>query len=232
LWTREHSVRFVDQALGPGTIVNQQVGDHYCPNAGWLLAYASTTTTQPPAALDQTLNVQLDVVGPGQAGLNGTLVQGWSPGPVGLLYVPWPKLLVTVNTDAGLPGNATWRLSAMPVESSAEAAGLPSCVITETKITLAPNAEITVPLVAGATEWAVWADSATTMRVQPQDFAAAVVRGQWDVGAGPVAGGGTPAMGWQPTFRNGQVRIVDGTGAGLRSTFFLKFDFRTYGDSS
>ena len=176
--------------------------------------------------------MQLLVSGPGAAGLTGTLVQAWSPGPVGLLYVPWPKIVINVDTDGALPGSASWRLNAMPVENAAEAAGYPSCVVTEVSVDLLPNGETTIPMPPGATQWAVWGDSSTTLRIQPQDFTGAAVRAQWDIDLGPVAAGGTPAMAWQPTFRDGQVRILDAAGNGARTTFFVKYDFRNYGDSS
>jgi hypothetical protein len=232
MWVNEGSMRFQTQNLVPGDTIQQEVGDSDCPPAGWLLAYASTTTTQPPAALEQTLDVNLQVSGPGPAGLAGILVESWSPGPVGLLYIPWPKINIQVSADPALPGNATWRLNAMPVLDSSAAAGLPSAVITETPIDLVPNAEVTIPFPRGATDWAIWPDSATTMRIQPQDVTAAAVRGQWDINPGPVAAGGTPAMSWQPTFRNGQVRVVDSGAAGVRATMFFRYDFRTYGDSA
>ena len=229
MWVHKNSERFVDQVLAPGASVAQEVGDYYCPKAGWLLAWATTITP-----VSGALTASIAVSGPGPAGLTGTLVQTFSPGTMGQLYIPWPKVNLVVTANAILPGVGTWRLNAMPVEDSNQAAGLPMCVDVATDVNLDPLAEQTFPWFDGATAWSFWGDENTTAQLEPQD-SSGNVRGRWQVGGGPAAGltvGSGTIQPWRRTIRDGAVRILNSGGAALQGTFFQRYDWRTWGDSA
>ena len=229
MWVHKNSERFIDQVLAPGTSVEQQVGDHYCPKAGWLLAWA---TTIPPT--NGAITASIDVAGPGPANLLGTLVESFSPGTMGQLYIPWPKVNLVVTSNAGLPGVGTWRLNAMPGDDSSQAAGLPMCVDVAQDVILDPTFETTIPWFDGATSWSFWGDENTTALVEPTD-PSGNVRGRWLVGGGAAPGitvGTDTVQPWRRTFRDGSVRILNNGGNPLQATFFQRYDWKTWGDSA
>lgn len=227
MWVKPGSIRFVDRVLNPGDQIDQEAGDSECPPAGWLLAFATRVD------VNQTLEVRIDVSGPGPAALNGQLCS-FTPGETGQLYIPWPKFNLSAFTNAAFGGQARWRLNAMPVDNSAEAAGFPMCVDLATPVPLVPTDEVTIPFQAGATSWAFWGDLNTTALIEPQSAAGAVL-GRWQVGGGAAVGvtpGESTDQPWRRTFRNGRVRILNNGGANLEGTFFQRFDWKTWGDCS
>lgn len=227
MWVKPGSIRFVDQLLNPGDQVAQEVGDSECPPAGWLFAWATRVDAT------QVLQVNLDVSGPGPLALDGQLCR-FNPGRVGQLYVPWPKVNISVSTDGAFAGQARWRLNAMPVHQASEAAGYPMCVDLSEPLDIASLAEQTIVFQDGATSWSLWSDENTTVEVEPQDGNLATV-GRWQIGGGAAAGvtvGESTTQPWRRTFRNGRVRLLNTGGADLLGTFFQRFDWKTWGDSA
>tara|TARA_R110000824_G_C15230052_1_gene678447 strand:- start:431 stop:892 length:462 start_codon:yes stop_codon:yes gene_type:complete len=153
---------------------------------------------------------------------------------MGQLYIPWPKVNLVVTANGILPGVATWRLNAMPVDDSSQAAGLPMCVDVAQTVNRLPTEEVTIPFFDGATAWSFWGDENTTVQLEPTDPGGAV-RGRWQVGGGAAAGvtvGTGTLQPWRRTIRDGSVRILNNGVGNLEGTFFQRYDWRTWGDSA
>jgi len=228
MWKAPGTRTFPTVTLAPGQSETQEVGITVCPKIGWVLVYRSFSPGN-----NQVCDVTLNVAAPGADGLIGNIAR-FSPGPIGQVFIPWPRITATINPRPVLPGNIAWRATYLPVDNPSDADGVPSIVDVAQPQAVdpaVPHPAIVAP--PGATHWCVFPDATNGTQVVAQTTDGVLTTlGSWSLGATGLPQPDLTAMGWKRTTTGGFQLFLTGLGPGISNvTVFWKMDFRNWGDS-
>ena len=201
---------FEARTIKAGSSSTYRVGSQYCPDNGWVVAWAANKARQ------LTLKIVASVGGEGS--LRTIVVEAADMSRHGLVGIPWPVLALTVTCDSA---DTEITLHAYAIDNASGAAGWPSKLyrtVTE-NVNAAANTTRAIP--RGASSWMV--TGSDDFDVDLLDTGGNVILKFGDV-KGTVTSGLTTANPWRATIEDGSVKVTNNAAGAADLTFWFLFD--------
>ena len=209
-YNTKKSENFSDRTIKAGTSSRYRIGDQWCPDNGWLLAWACDQADQ----LSIKITAKIATAG----ALSTVIIEGADMSKHGLLAVPWPVL------DCEISANSTdtiLTLSAYAINHQSGIGGWPSKIYKTEQKTVASGATGDFNIPTGASRWWVGSTSAATVKLQNSN--GDDITG-FSLATGNVTIGSASGSPWYTCPQAGKIKLSQATGSDQTYSVVYEYD--------
>lgn len=202
---------FEARTIKAGESSTYRVGSHYCPDNGWVVAWAANKARQ------LTMKIVASVGGEGS--LRTVVVETADMSRHGLVGIPWPVLAMTVTCDSA---DTEITLHAYAIDDASGVAGWPSRLYRTVTKNVNAAASTTETIPKGASSWMV--TGSDDYDVDLLDTSSNVILKFGEL-KGTLTTGLTTGNPWRATIEEGSVKVTNNAAGAADLTFWFLYDF-------